>query len=141
MSRTEIYASLQFRLFDRAIEVAEICETLKIAPERVWNIGESRMTPRGTLLSGIYDYSYCSFALIPKDDEDLDEFLERTCISVQPHRDFFKKIRTLNGVIDLYITWVVISNIGIVFDHKLLLKLGELGIDLGFEILTEPEQA
>src|SRR4030095_6852927 len=137
MYPTKFSVSLRIRLFNKALDLPEICDALGLEPGRTWTIGEPRTTPQGDPLPGVYDFSYCYFKLARQGDEELHEMLDRLSDSLHQHLDLFRRIRSAGGTIEFYIFWVSIGNTGEVFDSQLLSKLATLGIDLDIDVLGE----
>jgi len=129
--------SLRFRLFNKDMNTAEICDNLRLQPERQWTIGEPRKTPKGDPLSGVYDCSYCYFRLAQQNDEDLHEKRSRVCDELTQHEDFFHRIRKSGGNIEFFIGWGSVGNSGDIFDSVLLKKLAKLEIDLAIDVCGE----
>lgn len=55
--------------------LASITTALDLEPSAAWEVGAPRQTPKGTLLGGIREETYCSFALDTKSDHDLADWL------------------------------------------------------------------
>jgi hypothetical protein len=53
----------------------EICEKLGLQALHKWMAGTQRKTPKGVLLKGVYEESYCTFKLEASKDYGLIDFL------------------------------------------------------------------
>jgi hypothetical protein len=126
--------SVSLRFFSLIITPSEISEHLGLKPKWAHEKGAPRTTPKGVILGGVYDRSYCSFSLIRQGDEELHEMLSRVADEFFQKKDFFHQVRESNGRSELFIGWYSSGNTGDCFNHVLLSKLGELGIDLALDV-------
>lgn len=127
--------AVSLRVFSRSVDpAAEICARLELKPKWQHKIGEPRMNPKGIPLGGVYDSSYCSFNLTRLDDEDLHEMLDRVVDSLLQHKELFHQIRNNGGRSEFFIGWYSPGNTGDSFSYSLLSKLGDLQIDLAFDV-------
>jgi hypothetical protein len=125
------------RVYSQAITPSEISTQLSLKPKWQHTVGEPRMNPKGVPLGGTYDSSYCSFSLIHQGDEELHEMLDRITGELLPHKDLFCRIRNDGGRTEFFIGWYSTGNTGDTFNSTLLQKLGELQIDLAFDVYGE----
>lgn len=131
--------SVSLRVYSQAVASSEICGQLGLEPKWRHNVGEPRANPKGVLLGGVYDCSYCSFSLTRQDDEELHEMLDRVADDLLQHEDFFHRIRDGGGRTEFFIGWYSSRNTGDTFNNLLLSKLGELRIDLALDVYGESE--
>jgi hypothetical protein len=113
---------------------------LGLQPEWKRKIGEPRTTPTGVLLGGVYDWSYCTFNLIPHADEELHEMLDRVVDGLLQHEALFRRIQDGGGSTEFFIAWYSTGNTGDTFGNALLSKLGVLRIDLALDVYGESRQ-
>ncbi len=92
------------------------------------------MSPKGVSLGGVYETSYCSFEIPQQTGEELSEMLDRVTNELTPHLELLSKIRACDGRIEFFIGWYSEGNTGDVFSYELMRKLGELGVDMAFDI-------
>lgn len=128
---------VSLRVFSKSVEPTEIAAQLGLTPKWKHKIGEQRTTPKGVLLDGFYDFSYCSFSLIRRDEEELHEVLSRTADELLPHKDLFCRIRAEGGRTEFFVGWYSTGNTGDDLSCNLLGKLGELQIDLAIDVYGE----
>ncbi|WP_243366542.1 DUF4279 domain-containing protein [Fundidesulfovibrio soli] len=126
--------SVSLRFWSKSIDCIEIANVILLQPDISHKAGEQRKTPKGTLLDGIYKENYCVFRIERQDDEDLSELLERIADDLLPYKDLFDRVRDEGGVAEFFIGWFTSGNSGDIFNHQLLQKLGELSIDLSFDV-------
>lgn len=138
MNPFEFIVSL--RTFSIDVDTTEICARLGLTPKWMQRIGEPRINPKGLVLGGIYDRSYCSFPIPSETDEELDALLERVTQDLLEHRDLFLRIRAGGGRSDFFIGWYSCGNTGSTFSSSLLKRLGDLEIDLALDVYGEPDE-
>lgn len=126
--------SVSLRVFSQTVNPSEICEQLGLEPKWKHTIGEPRTNPKGILLGGLYDCSYCSFSLIRQGDEELHEMLDRVADGLLQHENLFHRIRDSSGRTELFIGWYSSGNTGDSFSNVLLSKLGALRIDVALDV-------
>ncbi|OYQ09036.1 hypothetical protein B7R77_18745 [Ralstonia solanacearum K60] len=129
--------AVSLRFFSKSADLAEVCSQLKLSPKWLNKIGEPRMSPKGTPLGGVYDCSYCSVIFKPHAEEELHETLERVVADLMRHKDIINAVRRDDGRAEFFIGWYSAGNTGDTFDSELLKKLGELEIDLAFDVYGE----
>ena len=125
---------VSLRVFSQSVDTAEICRSLGLVPKWQHKIGESRATPKGASLSGIYESNYCSFDLERRDTEELHEMLTRTIDGLMKHKEFFHRIRDDEGRTEFFIGWYSSGNSGDIFSHDLLGRLSDLKIDVALDV-------
>ncbi len=126
------------RIFSQNDESKEICDLLGLEPTVKQTFGQPRKTPKGNLLDGTYDISYCSFRIAQQsDDEQLHEVLERTVVSLMQQQKLFSRIKDEGGRIEFFIGWFSKGNSGETLGWALLDKLAALHIDLAFDVYGE----
>ncbi|WP_081019964.1 DUF4279 domain-containing protein [Ralstonia solanacearum] len=129
--------SVSLRFFTQTVEPDEICALLGLKSKWMHRIGEPRVNPKGTLLGGVYEISYCSFRLTQVDGEGLNDMLSRVVQSLTQHKKIFHRIRDGGGRAEFFIGWYSSGNTGDTFDHGLLEKLSDLKIDLALDVYGE----
>jgi len=122
------------RFWGKHIDCDYISKYINLTPKLNWKAGEPRKTPDGTLLEGVYERSYCTYPIGKNDGEDLSELLERAADELMPHKSLFDEVRDSGGKAEFFIGWFTSGNSGDVFTYELLRKLGELSIDLSFDV-------
>lgn len=126
--------AVSLRVFSKSVDLTKITAQLGLEPKWKRKIGERRTTPKGTPLDGVYDFSYCSFSLTRRGEEELHEMLNRTADELLPHKDIFCRIRAEGGRTEFFVGWYSTGNTGDEFNCILLGKLGELQIDLAIDV-------
>ncbi len=100
-----------------------------------WGVGERRATPKGKLLHGTYDHSYCAFEIGEGDDGKLADLIRQALKTLEPSAAFISELRRTGGKLNFYIGWPL-GETGEIFDVTLLAEMARLGIDLGIEPLA-----
>ena len=131
---------LSLRFFSQVIDPSEISSQLGLEPQWEHKMGDLRTNPRGIVLGGRYDSSYCSFPITPQNNEELHEALDRVVDDLLQYESLFCRIRDGSGCIEFFIGWFSTGNTGDIFSSILLKKLGRLQIDLAFDVYGDKEQ-
>jgi hypothetical protein len=137
--------TISLRIWHPTIDPEDITKKLKMSPNRTWIAGAQRTTPKGTMLKGNYKESYW-YATIHDDEElysddiELEKYIEKFTKSIEIHSEFFNEIRASKGRVEYFVGLYVDSNSGIELPYSLLSFLGELGIDLSFDIYPEKKE-
>ena len=125
---------ISLRVTTKVIDPSEICIRLGLEPEWQHKIGEPRTTPKGVLLEGVYESSYCCFSYERQHDEELHEMLDRIINNLMQHKDIFCLIRDSGGRSEFFVGWYSLGNTGDTFGYELLSKISELRIDLALDV-------
>lgn len=125
---------ISLRITTSNIDPVDISTRLKLIPEFQHKKGEQRKTPKGELLKGVYENSYCCFAYNRVDDEELHSMLDRIVTGLMSHSDLFDKISVNGGHAEFFIGWYSPGNTGDLLNHELLNKLSQLKIDLALDV-------
>ena len=126
------------------MDPAELSRELGLEPGHMWKAGDQRATQAGTPLAGAYTHSYwytnlCS--LVASSDELLEAALVRLLDRFRAHQEFLLRIRREGGGAELYVGVHGPSSFGFEFDPNLLADLAGMGITLGLEIFSEPQNS
>jgi len=133
------FYSVSLRIFHPHINPEEISRTLMRSPTRMWMAGTARQTPKGSPLEGFYPETYWYTDLIAGREQSsnemrLEDFLGNACQQLQSYDEFFSRIRTENGRVELFIGLHGDSNHGFNIPAPLMTLLSKLGISLGFDL-------
>jgi len=74
-----------------------ICKAINIKPYRKWSVGKQRMTPKGNVLDGVDEQTYCSFKLEHHETETLASFLMRVGGDLESKKKFLHMISKSGG--------------------------------------------
>ena len=121
-------ASLHVRHPER--RVVEVGSRLGIATRRSHGAGDSRKTPAGTPLPGVYSENYWWGDLPTEDQQDLTDFLRRLVTKLAPHREYLYEIAETGGNICIFIGVGSSRCCAHQFDRQLLTDLAATGLDL-----------
>ena len=132
------YCIISLRIEGFKTDPIDICRALKMEPAILKRINDPRVDGKGNILQGVYNYNLCSFRIAKKEEFNQFEGIVKELMHVlSDHKDLLQKIRTEGGSIDCFIGWFTGFNSGFVLNHSLLRQMGELGIDLRFDIYGE----
>lgn len=135
---SDSYFVISLRIKSYKTDPSEICDSLKLRPKIMNKINELRVDNKGTLLGGVYEYSYfISRVCEKKDFKQFEEAVKKLLNEFSEHKELFQNIRQEGGSSEFFIGWFTGFNSGFVLDYSLLKQMGELGIDLNFDIYGE----
>ncbi|HTZ79045.1 MAG TPA: hypothetical protein VMC10_14105 [Stellaceae bacterium] len=93
------------------------------------------MTPKGNVLEGVYDSSFCTIRLDPSDPgADLAGHIATILIRLQPHRETLRTFVDDGGELSFFIGWFVDGNVGATLGVELLKALADLRISLELDV-------
>jgi hypothetical protein len=127
---------LSLRLVHPTIDPALISTELGMSADRSWIAWEPRTTPRGDILEGLRKESYWTRTLSEAKDADPGEQISVALDLLNSHADFLRQIRATGGRIMFYLSWGHDGDTGAVLSSALMLRMAELGIDLGINVLS-----
>jgi hypothetical protein len=112
-----------------------IVDALQAKVPQGWLVGDQRTNRDGAALVGLRPETYCSFFLVKGADGKLNLALSEIAASLDCHRQFFRSFRKTQGLIELFVGWFFeTGNSGDEFGPDLLVRLGDLGIGLSFDL-------
>lgn len=130
---------VSLRVTHPTLDPAETAAQLAAEAKVSWAAGEPRKTPKGRLLGGVREESYCAFDIGSGNDGALAECLDAAVARLQPARDFIRQMRATGGSLMLYVSWYPAGDTGEVFGAALLRDMADLGIALGLNVYGPPE--
>lgn len=122
------------RVFGGSVEHEDICKILGMTPKWLYRAGEPRVSPKGELLGGVYPSNYCVIELVTGSDSSLSEFVDEQTRALLVHKELFKNIKKSSGRVEFFLGWFIDENFGEILLSETLMLMGELGIDLSFDI-------
>jgi hypothetical protein len=96
--------------------------------------GEQKTTPKGTPREGNWEFSHWSHRFEITQDRELVPFLERLVKTLEPHRDFLRRIVDEDGEIQCFVGIFTDTNCDQILPFNLLGDLAELRIDLRLDL-------
>jgi hypothetical protein len=103
--------------------------------------GDTRQTPTGHQLFGVYDRGYWSVDLETRNGEDIAEFLSRVTADLAPSEAFMQSVVNEGGRIECFIGVFANRLCDQILPATLLSKLGQLGIDLRLDYYGQSRKA
>lgn len=125
---------VSFRVTHPTRTADEIADGLGMTPRHSWNVGARRVTPKGKVLEGVRDRSYCTFPMSEGDNGQIAKAIEAALDQLQKKGQDLRDLRESGGRFDFFIYWEADGMAGETFRPDLLSKLGELGIELQLDI-------
>ncbi len=126
--------NVSFRIVHPSIDPDDICKKLNLNVKRKWRVGDQKKTPKGNVLTGVHDHSYCVFELNYENKKiDLIDYLKFWNKKLIMHKDLLNQIHATGGKLEYFIGWFSDENSGEEFDVSFLSELAELKIGLAFD--------
>lgn len=121
------------------IDPDEITQQLGLVPQIVHPVGRPRVTPKGTLLGGVYrDTRWRHTILHTTRDQWFVREVEALVARIEPHKDFLFNLKSTGGTVYINIDFMGDEgDFGDAIRTELLSRLAALGIDLGISVYTE----
>ncbi|MBB4395465.1 DUF4279 domain-containing protein [Bradyrhizobium sp. ERR14] len=115
-------------------DLLPVCKTLGLEPETIWKRGDERRTPKGRLLGGKRDSSYCSIDLGPTSRKTVARQIEAALERLQPHRAVLRRLSSTGGKVIFCVGWFFDEDSGETFSSDLLQAMALLHIALDLHI-------
>lgn len=132
MSVEEFTVSL--RVFHPASSHRDISSLLGMEADIGYTVGEQRSTPKGGLLDGVNQQTYCCFILIPKSPGNFAEHINELMLNLLIYRDFFRSVVDAGGRSELFVGVFSESSTGFTLGTADMSKLSEASLDLSIEV-------
>jgi hypothetical protein len=115
-----------------------VSSTLRMKPFRCWKAGDSRATPTGAMLDGVWSDTRWNYVVDYQDDSIciFDKVAELVNY-LAPHKKFLSRIRTEGGSAEIIMHVPGDTHIGDSAEPTLLHRMAELGLSLGIEVFPE----
>lgn len=123
---------LSLRLRHDAADMLTVIEQMGIKPKIFWNKGDPRQTPAGTVLEGQRDFSYCSFPLIKRTTEDLEETILECLKSIVPVEHVLHDFVRSGGTATLAIGWFCNGDSGAEISETTIAALARISLRVDF---------
>jgi hypothetical protein len=122
---------LDLRIWHPTLDPDLVSCTLELEPQRSWRVGDSRKTPKGTLLEGVHSEGYWStnpfsYGWRESTDAQIEDALEELVTFLEPHRDFLKGI-SQNGAVRIWASSHSNRNFAFKLSPGMLARLASLG--------------
>jgi hypothetical protein len=105
---------------------SEIARIVGLKPHLVFDVGAQRKTPKGQLLKGLYDRTYCLFELFEGLDSSLIDKIRATNKHLLKRRRGLRKIKLSGGVLEYYVDFMVYGNAGVNFEPDILQEVSQV---------------
>jgi hypothetical protein len=131
--------SIDLRIWHPTINPEEITHELGIRPNRCFEAGKPRTTPKGNLLEGVNRESYWSAdpynrGEYSSTDDSAEDSLIEVLQTIEPHEAFLKKLRTQGARILVQISSFSGRNYAFELPPELLGKFAALGVGLAHDV-------
>jgi hypothetical protein len=136
---------LSLRMWHPEADLSEFCRKAGLTPKVFWTKGDPRMTPKGRMLGGVRDSSYCLVNFGPASDIDLIEKIEAALAALSPHRADIERLVSTGGRITFSVAWFLEADTGKAIEWHTLGRMHELRIGFDFYLYVpergEPDDA
>lgn len=130
--------TLSLRVWHPRLSVDDIASRVGMSAAYAQNLGSVRQTPKGTILGGVYQQSYCSFELIKKTEGDFPDGIRGASNFLRSIASSIDFITESGGRAEIYI-WIHPEkecNLGFELGSDISKLLSELNLNLSVEIFT-----
>lgn len=118
------------------MDPAPIAGILGLEPAGIHKAGEPRFTPKGTPLPGRWTDTRWSAGLVELDDDEVETAIRSFLDRMKRHSTFWQSLTARNAKAELICSLDGGEHQGFSIDPKLLRRLADLNIVLGFEIYS-----
>ena len=116
-------------------DLSFLSQVLALEPLRTWRVGESRTTPKGTPLDGVWRDSYWIAQLPTEQSLCVEESLLSLAGQLKPHAQLFRDLIDSGGAVYLSIGLFLNSiSGGFLLEQEVLTEYANIGIALDFDI-------
>jgi len=123
-----------------SVDPAEISAALGLKARFVHPVGAQRRTPKGTLLPGTYpDTRWRHVRRYETTGQWVKDRIAELVEYLEPHRAYLAKLRDSGGRACVILAFLGDGYFGDTIPRSLLERLAELGLDLGIECFTVPQ--
>jgi hypothetical protein len=126
--------SLSFRILHPVMSPKLVSAELGLEPQRAWEAGTPRTSPRGTPLTGTHQSSYWSYKYDNVAGKTLAAAVRDLASNLMPHRTFIRSVSDKGGRSEIFVGWFGDGNTGEIFDFKILTMLADMKIDLALDV-------
>ncbi len=125
--------SISMRILHPKLSAEEITAIMKCEPDRAESVGAPRTTPKGQPLDGIYSESFWMKKFNVR-KSSLRQAIEKALTLAESVPSATLQLTRGGGRIEFFIGWFIDKNTGDVLPFDLLKKVGDLQIDLSFDV-------
>jgi hypothetical protein len=127
--------SIHLRVHHPSIDPRAISRKLKMRPGIYWRVGEPRVTPAGTALSGLHRETYWTKTITPGGVKVPTQAIAAAKLvtlmkRLRPHARFLKGLRQSGGGFAIWISSYSTTNYSFIFDPTLIKSIHDLGCEM-----------
>jgi Domain of unknown function (DUF4279) len=144
MSEYEFTVSLRLR--HPSIDPSRITQTLGIAPQHTWKVGEPRRDPTGGALGGVYRESYWMGRLMDEPQLSsarwsVESVLLEKLSHLRRSHDFLEQLHADGGVAELHVSLYARESFRLELSEEALGLLGRLGLAVALDVHPRPSSS
>ena len=128
---------VSLRLRHPSVPESDISAHLAMSPDVSWNVGDERVSVKGTALGGIRSETYWTCVLAEAADQDLSDLLREKLGYLEKRKLFLKNFMATGGSLEFYVALFVKSNGGVVIDYKVLRRMASRHIALALDLYAD----
>ena len=125
---------VSLRITHPFLDLSFVAAAIGLQPSYIWKTGDKRKTPKGTILDGYRDNSYCIIDVKGSSQSSLRDQVEDLFSRIMPHKHVFDKISCTGGDISLYIGWFSSGDSGNGLDLVIIKKMIDLNMSLQINV-------
>ena len=123
------------------LDPKDISRALSLSPSQQRKLGQRRVTPKGTLLEGTYQFSSWSHAFDTSGVTELTEFLFSISERLKPHASYFSDLVREGGSVELFCGIFADDNWDENFHHTLLRRLADMAMNLRLDVYLKANES
>ena len=116
---------------------SDITREIGLAPLRAWRCGETRFTPKGTPLEGVWRDTRWSHGFELDKNATIETAMTSALDKLAGTRRFLASLRETGGTAELIISLPGDSHQGASISVRLLKAFADLGVSLGIEVFPK----
>jgi hypothetical protein len=135
VNTTKLECSLRLR--HPEANLAPIAKAIGLRVAAAWKKGDTRVSPKGTVLKGFREDSYCSMRLGTYKRMNVADALVKCLEKLKPSKLKLQKVVRSGGTVSIAIGWFCTGDVGASIPASIAERLSELDITLDLYIYLE----
>jgi hypothetical protein len=132
VNTTKLECSLRLR--HPEADLAPIAKSIGLRVSTGWVRGDTRKSPKGTVLGGVREDSYCSMDLGTYKRMNVADALGKCLEQLKPSKRKLQKLVRSGGTVSIAIGWFCKGDVGASIPTSIVETLSKLGITLDLYI-------
>ena len=115
------------------MDLSILPQTLGMAADRLWTVGDIRKAPNGRAQGGNYKYSYCCIDIPAPADVELPTLMGKLLDDLESHKDLLNRLAADGVKFKFFVGWFSDFNSRDVFEWQLLGRMADLRVSLDID--------